>query len=82
MSDLKAGFGAFWDWVDDRDIDKGFISLVILYGTWEITRWAMAYAEHGQRPGLEVAAIIAAVTAPYAALQMAAIKFYFEARTG
>lgn len=70
----------FWDWVDERDIDKGFISLVILYGTWELTRWAMHYAEHGNRPGLEIAAIIAAVTTPYAGLQIAAIKFYFDAR--
>lgn len=72
---------AFWDWVDARDIDKGIISLVILYGTWELTRWAMVYAEYGERPGLEVAAIIAAVTAPYMALQAAAIKFYFDSRT-
>jgi hypothetical protein len=75
-----APFTHFWDWVDERDIDKGVISLVILYGTWELTRWAMDYAMNGQRPGLEIAAIIAAVTTPYMALQGAAIKFYFESR--
>jgi hypothetical protein len=70
----------FWDWVDDRDIDKQIISIVILYGTWELTQWAMRFSEHGDRPGLEIAAIIGAVTGPYALLQGAAIKFYFDAR--
>jgi hypothetical protein len=72
----------WWDWIDDRDIDKHAVSLVILYGTWAITRWAMNFAETGNRPGLEVAAIIGAVVAPYMALQGAAIKFYFAARDG
>jgi hypothetical protein len=70
----------FWDFIDRRDIDKMALSVVILAGTWDITRWAMRYAEHADRPGLEVAAIIAAATAPYMALQAAAIAFYFRAR--
>lgn len=69
-----------WDWIDNRDIDKYAVSLVILAGTSLVTRWAMRYAEHADRPGLEVAAIIAAVLAPYMALQAAAIAWYFRAR--
>jgi uncharacterized membrane protein YpjA len=69
-----------WDWIDKRDIDKHAVSLVVLYGTWAVTRWAMRFAENGDRPGLEIAAIIAAVSAPYMALQAAAIAFYFKAR--
>lgn len=69
-----------WDWIDERDIDKHFVSLAILFGTVSVTRWAMVYAEHAERPGLEVAAIIAAVLAPYSALQAAAVAFYFRAR--
>lgn len=72
----------FWDWIDKRDIDKHLISLGVLYGTVEVTAWAMRYAEHAARPGLEVAAIVAAVGAPYMALQAAAIAFYFRSRTG
>lgn len=72
--------GRFWDWVDDRDVDKHTISVAILSGTVFTTHWAMKYAEHADRPGLEVAAIIAAVLAPYSALQAAAISFYFRAR--
>lgn len=69
-----------WDWIDERQIDKHVVSVVILFGTVIVTRWAMHYAENGNRPGLEIAAIIAAVTGPYSALQAAAIAFYFKAR--
>ena len=70
----------FWDWVDKRDLDKHLVSLAVLYGTIKVTAWAMRFAEHGDRPGIEVAAIIAAVAGPYMALQSAAIAFYFKAR--
>ena len=71
-----------WDWIDERDIDKHFVSLAILYGTVRIKEWAMGYASADtDKSGLEVAAVIAAVSAPYMALQAAAIAFYFKART-
>lgn len=70
----------FYDWIDERQVDKHFVSLAILAGTVRVTEWAMGYASGSARPGLEVAAIIAAVTAPYMALQAAAIGFYFKAR--
>ncbi len=71
-----------WDWIDERDIDKHAVSLAILYGTVKVVAWAMEYAgAHADKSGVETAAVIAAVSAPYMALQAAAIKFYFEART-
>ena len=70
-----------WDWIDKRDIDKHLLSMAVFYGTAKQVTWAMAFAAASPRPGLEVAAIIAAVTGPYAALQAAALKFYFESRT-
>jgi hypothetical protein len=74
--------GAVWDFIDKRDIDKHAVSVAILWGTHSIVSWAMAYANaNAARPGIEVAAIIAAVGAPYMALQAAAISFYFRART-
>lgn len=73
--------GQLWDWVDKRDIDKHVLSVGIFWGTVKLTEWAMVFAgAHHDKPGIETAAIIAAVTAPYMALQAAAIKFYFEAR--
>lgn len=72
---------AAWDWIDKRDIDKHAVSLAILWGTVKITTWSMDFAEtHGEKTGLEAAAIIGAVAAPYMALQAAAIAFYFRAR--
>lgn len=72
----------FWDWIDKRDIDKHLVSVTILWGTWKLTEWAMAFAAaNPAKPGIELAAIIGAVTAPYLALQAAALAFYFRART-
>ena len=72
----------WWDWVDQRDIDKHLVCWAVLYGTVIETQWAMGFAiQHADKPGIEIAAIIAAVTTPYMALQAAVIKFYFEARS-
>ena len=71
----------FWDWIDKRDIDKHVVSLAVLYGTKIMTSWAMAFAAaHADKSGLELGAVIAAVTGPYMGLQAAAIKFYFDSR--
>ena len=81
-SDDRGWLTRGWDWIDARDIDKHLLSLAIFYGTIKITTWAMHYADkHSTSSGIEVAAVVAAVMAPYMALQGAAIKFYFEART-
>lgn len=80
MLALRAG--QFWDFIDGRQIDKHAVSVAILYGTILVTKWAMHYAEaHADKAGLEVAAVMAAILAPYMALQAAAISFYFKART-
>ena len=77
-----AGFlSAAWDWIDDRDIDKHTVSLLILWGTIDLTRWAKHYADVHVGSGSDIALTIAAVLAPYMALQAAAIGFYFKART-
>ena len=77
-----AGFLA---WADRRQ----FISVralcvyVTLLTTYYAFDWAAhyAYAIIG-RPGLEVAAVIAAVTAPVTALQALVFKWYSESRGG
>lgn len=68
----------FWDFVDRRQIDAYLVSFAILYGTVKVTEWAMNYAT--AHVGEQIALNIAAVTAPYMALQAAAIKFLFDAR--
>lgn len=69
-----------WDFVDRRQIDAHVVSAIVLWGTIKITAWAMRFAEHAERPGIEVAAIIGAVMVPWSALQAAAITFVFRAR--
>jgi len=66
--------------VDGRRIDQHAASILVFWVTWRITSWAMAFASSEARPGLEVAAIIAAIVAPWAAVQGAAIRFYFDSR--
>ena len=75
-------FTRFWDWVDGRDVDKHIVCIVVLYGTKVLSDWAMAFAQmHADKSGLEISAVIGAVTGPYTLLQGAVIKWYFEARS-
>jgi len=76
-------FTRWWDWIDERDIDKHLVSLAIMYGTIKVTEWSMKYAMTypAEASSAGSAAIIAAVTGPYMVLQAAAIKFYFDSRT-
>ena len=89
--DRRAGLGArvwnnlqeFWAWVDERQIDVHVLSAAILYGTYRLTTWAIDFAVVNsalKTSGADIALIIAAVTAPYAAVQAAAIGFVFSAR--
>lgn len=71
----------FWDWIDKRQIDAQLIAAAILYGSFRILFWSFDYATHGERPGIEVAAIIGAIATPWALLQSAAIAFIFNARS-
>lgn len=68
--------------IDEFDLDKHAASIAIMYGTMTIIQWAMAFASsHSDKSGIEIAAIIAAVSTPYMGLQTAALSFYFRART-
>lgn len=71
----------FWDWIDRREIDKHLLSIGVFWGTVKITEWAMVYASaHIDKSGVDVGAVIAAVTGPYSLLQAACVKFYFDNR--
>lgn len=70
----------FWDWVDSRSITRRIVLFVTLWMTWAAFIWAAGFAEATDKAGLEVAAIIAAVTAPIAALQGFIFKVYAEGR--
>ncbi len=70
-------------WADRRQFVsvRALAMYVTLVITWVAFDWAGHYAyEVVGRPGLEIAAIIAAVTAPVTALQAFVFKWYSESR--
>lgn len=78
---LAARASQGWDWIDKRQIDNHIVAAITIWGTIRITEWAMTFTDmHPEKPGLEIAAIIGAIMVPWAALQTAVVKFYFDAR--
>lgn len=87
----------FWDFVDERDIDKHLTAIIIcvffLWAAVDITRWGYAFATNWLEAakagkaisGMEVAAVIAAILGPWGIIASAVIpttiNFYFKART-
>lgn len=66
-------------------LDKGQIArTVMLYGTLYMTfdsyRWCIRFAETSQRPGTDIAMIIAAVLSAISVLQGYVFKAYLDAR--
>ena len=70
----------FWDWVDNRDIEKHLVCVAVLYGVYRITLWCFHFAETSQRPGGDIAAIIIAITGPYGVITTAVCTYYFAVR--
>lgn len=71
----------FWDFVDDRAIVRRIAFFVTLVMSWESFVWARDFATTTAKTGAEVGLIIAAVTAPVAALQGFVLKVYSDARS-
>lgn len=71
----------FWNWIDTRAIVRRIVLFVTLWMTWEAFQWAAEFAETTTKSGVEVAAIVAAVTAPIAALQGYVFKIYAATRS-
>jgi hypothetical protein len=71
-------------WADRRHIVsvRTAVLAVTVWMTWEVTRWAFGFASSTPLPGIEAAAVIAAVTAPFAALQAAVFGAYMRAKDG
>jgi hypothetical protein len=68
-----------WDFIDSRDIDKHAMAWLIAWCGWDLTRWAMSFAEHHPKmAGSDVALVVAAVGVPYGIFAGAVVKWYFE----
>lgn len=73
----------FWAWLERRN----FISVrsgtlyITVWLTWESFKWAAGFANSTDKAGVEVAAIIAAVTAPISMLQGYVFNVYSKSRS-
>ena len=74
-------FNAVMDFIDQRAVIRRLLLLWLVWMTTTTLLWTLEFAWVSTRNGTEVAAIIAAVLAPYMALQAGALAWYFKART-
>lgn len=70
----------WWDFVDQRGVIRRIVLGIAIWMTWRVSMWAMIYAETSTRPGLDIAAIIAAVTGPVTIFGGYAFKAYIVSR--
>lgn len=80
MSTILSLIGRWWTFVDERGIVRRAVLGVAIWMTWRVSVWAMGYAADSPRPGVDVAAIIAAVSAPVTLFAGAVFKAYSESR--
>jgi hypothetical protein len=71
----------FWDWIDERAIIRRVVLFVTLWMTWRSFTWAAEFANSmPDKSGMDMAAIIAAVTAPITYLQASVFNTYSAGR--
>lgn len=80
LDTTRAILTAFWDWVDERIIVRRIAFFMVMWLVFETLEWTLNFASNSPRPGMEVAAIIAAVWAPITALQAAMFALYSNYR--
>lgn len=81
MGSILSLISRWWTFVDERGIVRRTVLGVAIWMTWRVSVWAMGYAETSPRPGVDIAAIIAAVTAPVTLFAGAIFRAYTESRT-
>jgi hypothetical protein len=74
-------FSLIWDFVDQRQIDRHAVCLIVLYYTGRIVEWALEFVDkHPEKPGIEVAAILGAVMMCWNPVLTVVIKWFFVER--
>ncbi len=68
----------FIKWINSRHFIsvRAALLAMVVWMTWEVTKWSFDFARTSDLPGIERAAVIAAVTAPFCALQAAVFAIY------
>ena len=70
----------FWNFVDRRGVVRRMVLGAAIWMTWSVSTWAMAFVEASTRPGVDLAAIIAAVTGPVTLFGGYVFKAYIVSR--
>lgn len=78
---LDLSVGGFFRFVERHSISRSVTLWLSIYATADSYLWAKKFAEVSTRPGLEVAAIVAAVLTAVTGLQGWVFKLYIEGRT-
>ena len=71
---------SFLDFIDQRAVVRRLVLIATVWMTWRSFLWAAEYADQTVLSGTEAGLIIAAVTAPIAALQGFIFKVYADGR--
>jgi hypothetical protein len=82
MDHLDNALTRFYDWIDERGVIRRIVLGIAIWMTWEVSQWAMAFVACSQRPGIDLAAIIAAVTGPVTLFGGYVFKAYIDSRSG
>ncbi len=70
----------FWNWLDSRMIVRRILLIATAVLVWDSYAWCKHFAETTTRDGLQIAAIIAAVTGPVTVLLKFVLDNYSEAK--
>lgn len=77
---MMASITRFLDFIDRRAVVRRIVLLITVWMTWRSFVWAAAFAQTTTFDGTNTGLVIAAVTAPVAALQGFIFKVYSEGR--
>jgi TRAP-type C4-dicarboxylate transport system permease small subunit len=70
----------FWGWLDNRYIIRRVVLGITIWMTYISYTWSASFASSCDKPGLDIAAIIAAVLTPITALQAFIFKLYLDSK--
>ena len=73
--------GQFWDFIDKRDIEKHAMAWAVMGISAYMVLWIFEFIWENPKSGIDIGAIVAAIMVPWAPVQAAVIKWYFEARS-
>lgn len=68
------------DFIDQRSVVRRIVLGVAIWMTWGVSEWAMLFVNHSARSGVDLAAIVTAVTAPVTVFGGYVFKAYIESR--